>query len=610
MKPFSKESLGYQIRHLSRSARLSARQIAKHLNISKRDVSKILKEKTSCPLLLRIRIEYLGQEYGNNATPLSGWHRDIELRDDVTLNELNNVIQQVLGWDNTHLYVFTVNEKHYAYLGDDDYVVEDVFENHHSVRIPLCDLGLREADTFTYSFDFGNGHLFILTVIEIEKSDNKKDSSTLIGFAGGDLIQYQSDDDHDRDRGQIPVPEYTYKIEHNKVSLPPMTRSVRCEDIGKVDFITAKDKEFLEQWRKSKDKRKWEMAVTLIDNRSMPLVEISKKIERPVKQIREWIRIFNHIGIEGLQVALPSRFRDESVRHEEISLRTKRLIEIIHHKPKHYGVNRSSWGLQTLARVYSEQFGEEISSSTISKYLRAAKYTIKKARRVLTSPDPDYRDKVDGLLNTLRSLGPDEMLFFIDELGPLKVKKYGGRTYVKATDVLTYPQKQNEKGSISMAGALSATTNQVTWMFIRAKDSSAMIDLVEILFNQHYIMKKLYITWDCASWHSSNALVSWLEDFNAETERSGVGPIIEFIPLPTSSQFLDVIESVFSGMKRCIIHNSDYQSETEMKTAISQHFRERNDHFRENPKRVGKKIWEIDFFRDTDALKSGDYREW
>jgi hypothetical protein len=161
-----------------------------------------------------------------------------------------------------------------------------------------------------------------------------------------------------------------------------------------------------------------------------------------------------------------------------------------------------------------------------------------------------------------------------------------------------------------MAGALSAPTNQVTWMFIKAKDSFSMIDLVEILFNQYHSLKKLYVTWDCASWHSSNALVSWLENFNAETEKAGEGPVIEFIPLPTSSQFLDVIESVFSGMKRCIIHNSDYQSETEMKSAISQHFRERNKYFRENPKRVGKKIWEIDFFRDANAIKSGNYREW
>jgi hypothetical protein len=47
-----------------------------------------------------------------------------------------------------------------------------------------------------------------------------------------------------------------------------------------------------------------------------------------------------------------------------------------------------------------------------------------------------------------------------------------------------------------------------------------------------------------------------------------------------------------------------------MKTAISRHFVERNGYFRDNPKRAGNKIWEIDFFQDMDSLNSGNYREW
>jgi hypothetical protein len=50
-----------------------------------------------------------------------------------------------------------------------------------------------------------------------------------------------------------------------------------------------------------------------------------------------------------------------------------------------------------------------------------------------------------------------------------------------------------------MAGALNALTNQVTWVYGRSKDTSAMIALMEILFNQHRSASKLYITWDAAS---------------------------------------------------------------------------------------------------------------
>jgi hypothetical protein len=263
-----------------------------------------------------------------------------------------------------------------------------------------------------------------------------------------------------------------------------------------------------------------------------------------------------------------------------------------------------------LATAYKQCYGEAISTSTVGRILQKAGYKIKKARRVLSSPDPEYREKVDLVLRTLRNLQPNELFFFIDELGPLRVKKYGGRGFVHENDAYTVPQEQPIRGSVTMSGALSATTNQVSWLYSSAKDTQAMIDLVEVLFNQHPFTSRIYLTWDAASWHKSGLLVEWLDAFNAATTASGFGPTIHLVPLPTSSQFLDVIEAVFSGMKKAVIHHSDYQSEGEMKTAISRHFVERNDYFRDNPKRAGKKIWEVDFFQDMENLNAGNYREW
>src|SRR5208283_5333556 len=109
---------------------------------------------------------------------------------------------------------------------------------------------------------------------------------------------------------------------------------------------------------------------------------------------------------------------------------------------------------------------------------------------------------------------------------------------------------------------------------------------------------------------NSTTLTDWLDQFNETTRRHRAGPIIELIPLPTSAQFLNVIEGVLSGMTRAVVNNSNYPSTSEMKRAISRHFRERNEFFIQNPKRAGKKIWELDFFEDIENLKSGNYREW
>jgi hypothetical protein len=53
------------------------------------------------------------------------------------------------------------------------------------------------------------------------------------------------------------------------------------------------------------------------------------------------------------------------------------------------------------------------------------------------------------------------------------------------------------------------------------------------------------------------------------------------MPLPSGAQFLNVIESVFSGMSRAILHNSDYKSVDECKEAIDRYFKDRNSAFLE-----------------------------
>jgi DDE superfamily endonuclease/winged helix-turn-helix protein len=289
--------------------------------------------------------------------------------------------------------------------------------------------------------------------------------------------------------------------------------------------------------------------------------------------------------------------------YSELRPATKALIEILHHKPGAYGINRSNWTQESLAEAFEKLYGQMPSKSTVSRLLKQAGLSWKKSRKVLTSPDPNYREKVELLLRTLQSLKADEDLFFIDELGPLQIRRYGGRCYIPKGEAPSHPQNQRAKGSITIYGALSAITNQVTWFYGDTKDSAGMIDLVEILYNQFHCKSKIYLTWDAASWHGSNELVEWADELNAWNGAKGSGPRIEFIPLPASAQFLDVIEAVFSAMKRAVIHNSDYQSQEEMKTAISMHFKH-------NPKRAGKRIWEIDFFKDHNHIRSGNYREW
>ncbi|WP_159089994.1 hypothetical protein [Ruegeria sp. Alg231-54] len=68
-------------------------------------------------------------------------------------------------------------------------------------------------------------------------------------------------------------------------------------------------------------------------------------------------------------------------------------------------------------------------------------------------------------------------------------------------------------------------------------------------------------------------------------------PLVKLRPLPARAQFLNVIEPVFSGLSQSAIQNSNYQSVDEAKQANDRYFAVRNAILRNNPKKVGNKIW-------------------
>lgn len=155
----------------------------------------------------------------------------------------------------------------------------------------------------------------------------------------------------------------------------------------------------------------------------------------------------------------------------------------------------------------------------------------------------------------------------------------------------TVPQFQKSKGKIIMTAALELSTNQVTHFYSTEKNTGEMLKLIDRLLDQYAGCDRLYLSWDAASWHDSHALHGRVAEINAGTYRTGRTPQVEFVPLPSRAQFLNVIESVFSGMARAVIHRSDYESIDAAERAIDRHFRERNEYFRLHPKRAGKKIW-------------------
>jgi transposase len=319
----------------------------------------------------------------------------------------------------------------------------------------------------------------------------------------------------------------------------------------------------------------------------------------------KYLRLFEQGGAAALfarQTKSTRKSDDETVK--------KAIFSLLHEPPSNYGINRTSWRMVDFRSVLREK-GQSACPDVIRKITKAAGYRWRKARVVLTSHDPAFSEKLDRIRTILSGLGPDEAFFSIDEYGPFAVKMRPGLTLTAPGEQRIVPQWQKSRGCLLMTAALELSGNQVTHFYSAKKNTAEMIRMMEVLDDRYRDRRKLYLSWDGASWHISKRLFQRIKEHNAAVLDGG-GPVVETAPLPTGAQFLNVIESVFSGMARSIVHNSDYKTLDEAKAAFDRYFEERNAHFRRHPRRAGDKIWrkerEPAVFSEANNCKDPRYR--
>ncbi len=85
----------------------------------------------------------------------------------LSLKDLHDVLQVVMGWENSHLYVFEINGMEYGIPSDDDFTDVEVAK-----KVKLAKLGLQEKDKFRYTYDFGDDWKHTIKVEKILPGEN------------------------------------------------------------------------------------------------------------------------------------------------------------------------------------------------------------------------------------------------------------------------------------------------------------------------------------------------------------------------------------------------------------------------------------------------------
>ncbi|MCH9021858.1 MAG: plasmid pRiA4b ORF-3 family protein [Planctomycetes bacterium] len=101
--------------------------------------------------------------------------RQIAVPGDIRLDELHDVIQESMGWEDCHLHHFIAENKTIYGPTPPDDSMEDFAQNtQDESRAYLSDLVRKTKDRFLYEYDLGDGWMHIVDVLDVHPPEPGK----------------------------------------------------------------------------------------------------------------------------------------------------------------------------------------------------------------------------------------------------------------------------------------------------------------------------------------------------------------------------------------------------------------------------------------------------
>ena len=136
--------------------------------------------------------------------------------------------------------------------------------------------------------------------------------------------------------------------------------------------------------------------ILLASSRGENAYQIAKSLGCNPQTARNAIHAFNERGLpEALE---PGSKRPHTIHRAFDPERAEALRELLHHKPRKFGKQSTLWTLEMAALVSFEEglTKERVSGETIRATLERLGVRWERAKRWITSPDPEYARKKGG----------------------------------------------------------------------------------------------------------------------------------------------------------------------------------------------------------------------
>ncbi|MEU5306034.1 IS630 family transposase [Streptomyces noursei] len=330
----------------------------------------------------------------------------------------------------------------------------------------------------------------------------------------------------------------------------------------------------------------WRRAqVVLLSAQGMPVAKTAEVTFTSADRVREVIHNFNADGFESLY----PKYRGGRPRTFTLSER-RELKKITKSKPAEHGLPFSTWSLAKLADfLVAEGVVDDISHEGLRVLLREEGVSFQRVKTWKTSRDPHYAAKkarvehlyaiADG--EVVPESGEPEVVFCIDEFGPLNLQPHPGRQWAERGGRHKHPDREprprrratytRPHGVRHLFAAYDLGKDQLYGHIKKTKNRSKFLEFCRYLRSLHPMNVRIAIVCDNYSPHLTTKrcqrAATWATANN-----------VEIAYTPTNSSWLNRIEAQFTALRYFALDGTDHTSHTEQGSMIRRYIIWRNKH--------------------------------
>jgi transposase len=278
-----------------------------------------------------------------------------------------------------------------------------------------------------------------------------------------------------------------------------------------------------------------------------PSDDIACQVGLSVSSIRRWIKRFNSAGLLGL-FDRPRSGRPREYTAEQ----ALRVAEVATTAPERLSVPVNTWSLSHLQRYLEEHTAVgRLCRETIRQILQQQGISYQKAQRWQDSPDPQFDEKKEAIIDCYVHPPEDTIVLCFDQKGPVQFKQYGGYHYRQRKKPVHIPDEYQRHGTGYLLAALNPHTGQVWGRCFSKYNSGTVIWFLGYVLRQLPQEARIIIIWDNASQHGKT-VKRWL--------RKHFGQRVQWLHTPTKAAWLNLIEAWLSMFERDVMNNSHFLS--------------------------------------------------